>query len=871
MEAISEKQIELVPMPLVVVDRSCRIQLVNSSLLRLLGYASKEIRGIKLNLFLAKENQVAFEKWFQEGLTYGAFRQADFLFLDQFQQELSIRINALPNLGQKHVYCTLTDVTSQKQVEHALKASEAKFRGMLDSTPDSMVILNAHGEITHVNQRTIQTFGYSAEELIGQKVECLIPERFRNKHLGLRDSYVSNPKPRQMGIGNDLYACRKDGTEFPVEVSLNHQLIEREVYILAAIRDITDRKKSEEVLRESQVRFSSAFEHAAIGMALVSLEGVWMKVNRSICRLLGYDKEELTQMTFQDITYPGDLDLSLNYLTKMLGGEIRTYTFEKRYFHKTGKLVWVLLNVSLVRSREGEPMYFISQLEDISGKKQAEQERIARQAAEEANKAKSLFLANMSHEIRTPLNSIIGFADLLYASFEGGKAKSQVDSIRRSGRHLLQIINDILDLSKIEADRMELQPEHVVFEHLVKELEVMFRQRAAEKNISFFVEFEQAIPAILWIDEVRMRQILFNLLGNAIKFTTEGAVTLTFNQVIEGAETLRLIMTVEDTGIGIPEDQLERIFEPFTQEEGQMGKRFEGTGLGLSITQRLVSMMKGNISVRSELGKGSAFRVEIPGVMFDQGIEAREDFIEYDPTMLEFEDATVLIVDDSLENRELLSYLLASSKLKLIEAANGKEAIQQALDYQPDLILMDLRMPEMNGIEATKHLKELLQDQMMPVVAVSASSKAAFRKQVEAGLFDGFLMKPIEFVELERLLKGLLPCRDGKQHQEKDGAHFLKEELKEAQCEPLELIIEHLEKEFLPASQDVLRKQVIDEFEKFGRDLLVLGHQTSCDVLVEWGEEICEYADNFEIEKLMGKLRSFPLLVDDFKRLSFEK
>ncbi|MHA7111756.1 PAS domain S-box protein [Sunxiuqinia elliptica] len=871
MEEISEKQVELVPVPLVVVDVSCHIQLVNSSCLRLLGCSRSEIMGTKLDLFLAKESQDAFEGWFQEGLACGAFRQADFLFVGQFQQELSIRINASSTLGLKQVNCTLTDVTPQKQVEHALKASEEKFRGMLDSTPDSMVILNSRGEITHVNQRTIQSFGYSVKELIGEKVECLVPERFRDKHLGLRDSYVNNPKPRQMGLGLELYARRKDGTEFPVEVSLNHQLIGGEVYVLSAIRDITERKKNEETLRESQERFSSAFEYAAIGMALVSLDGGWMKVNRSICRLLGYDKEELAQMTFQDITHPDDLDLDLDYVGKMIRGEIRTYNIEKRYFHKNGGLIWVLLSVSLVRSKEGEPMYFISQLEDISEKKQAEHERIARQAAEEANKAKSLFLANMSHEIRTPLNSIIGFSDLLYASFEGGKAKSQVDSIRRSGRHLLQIINDILDLSKIEAGRMEFQPEPVAFERLVNDMEVMFRQRAAEKNISFFMEFEQAIPAILWIDEIRMRQILFNLLGNAIKFTTEGEVILSFNQVWEGKQILRLIITVEDTGIGIPEDQLERIFEPFTQQEGQLEKRFGGTGLGLSITQRLVKMMEGSISVSSEVGKGSTFRVEIPGILFDQGVEAREDLLEYDPTILEFGDATVLIVDDSQENRELLKYLFASSKLKLIEAVNGKEAIQRALEHLPDLILMDLRMPEMNGMEATRHLKEQLQDKMMPVVAVSASSQVVFRKQVESELFDGFLMKPVIFAELEKMLKRFLPLVEEKGKDAKNGARFLNGNLEEGDCVELPELVERLEKEFLPACQDVLRKQVIDDFEKFGRDLLILGHQNLCDVLVEWGEEICEHADNFEIEKLMEKLRNFPLLVEEFKGLSFEK
>ena len=1364
-----KKIYENIPIPYVVIDYEGRIAEVNSNCLKLLSYSYKEFVGQLITEFVAALDLNKLKQWIERGVSSGAFSGIDIQFISKSGQLLFLRANGVVNQDARQINCTFVDVTEQKQVEDALKSSELKFRGLLESTPDAMVVVDSKGKIIHINNQTVRHFGYTIDELLGQNIEILIPTRFHGHHVGLRNGYMRNPHPRQMGAGIELSGRRKDQTEFPVEISLNYQDIGSEIHILTGIRDITDRIKSEERLRESRERFSSSFEYAAIGMALVSTEGKWLKVNQSVCNIVGYPKDELMSMTFQDITHPEDLNLDLEYLHKMLDNEIQTYKIEKRYFHKTGRIVWVLLSVSLVRSKEKKPLYFISQIEDISewkvtqqaligseerfrlavsgtgmgiwewnkltgkafvsakfyellgfenkeleldlakifqrinpahlgqvkrdiskhlltnetfqiefqmkkkngeytwvaasgqaqfdennslvrmlgyltdiskrkqaedrfeglfssspdsivmlglnkniimannksgqlfgsdtnqmigksierfipnfistlnekldervrmnqekcingmtldlyvfnrnneqipveialsemvsdgeqlvvaiirdvserqradaerrrilaalnvttdgifmfeytslqhiyvnsgateqigyteeellqmtpldfkieyskesfrallnplvngerssitietvhrhkngqkiqveiifqtakleeenkvivavvrniterklaeealhlseerfrelyenstfgiyrtarngqiilanpalikllgfetfeeleernleiegygsdlsreefvtkievdgkvtdieavwikkdgtriyvresakliidkntgehfydgtvedvsGKKQVELERIARQAAEEANKTKSIFLANMSHEIRTPLNSIIGFSDMLYSSFEGGKAKSQVDSIRNSGRNLLRIINDILDLSKIEAGKMEFQPEPVRFEKLIGELDVMFKQRAQEKDISFFIEIEKKIPAVLRMDETRVRQILFNLLGNAMKFTQRGSVILSVNVVQGKKGEIDLEITVEDTGIGIPEDQLERIFEPFTQQEGQLEKQYGGTGLGLSITQRLVETMGGSITVESQMGKGSIFKTILPGIEIEKDVTEQLEFPNFDPTALSFEKVHILIADDNKENRKLLRDFFDFSNLQITEAVNGKQAVELALKHVPDLILMDLRMPEMNGIEATSMIKSNDATRHIPIVAVSASSRIVFKEQLQLNIFNDFLAKPIDLSELTETLKKYLKYKVREPESKKDHFLELKADLSEEQQSQLPTLVQLLQTKFIPEYKQVLKKQVIDEIENFGRDLIIVGLANSANFLVEFGEEICMFSDNFEIDELMKKLKSFPKLVSSLKRLTTEK
>ncbi|MCG2722111.1 MAG: PAS domain S-box protein, partial [Thermodesulfovibrionales bacterium] len=342
------------------------------------------------------------------------------------------------------------------------------------------------------------------------------------------------------------------------EVKLLTELSNDLAYGIAALRIRKEHQHFEEALQESEEKFKSAFNYAAIGKALVGIDGRWLQVNKALCNIVGYSEQELLSRTFQDITYPDDLDADLGYVRKMLAGEIQTYQMEKRYFHKLGHIIWVLLSVSVVCDQDENPLYFISQIQDISARKRAEEQLriyrdnlektvkdrtadlehtaeelklqkneayISKFQAEAATRAKSDFLANMSHELRTPLNSVIGFSEILQDEMYGTlneKQKEYLSDILSSGQHLLNLINDILDLSKVEAGKMELELSRFTLSDVLNTAMTMLKEKAIKHMIRLNLEIQPDAVMEIEADERKLKQIMFNLMSNAVKFTLDG-------------------------------------------------------------------------------------------------------------------------------------------------------------------------------------------------------------------------------------------------------------------------------------------------------------------------------------------------------------
>ncbi len=384
----------------------------------------------------------------------------------------------------------------------------------------------------------------------------------------------------------------------------------------------------------------------------------------------------------------------------------------------------------------------------------------ARIEADLANRAKSEFLANMSHEIRTPLNAVIGFSELLEAALRDPKYLKYVESINVAGKSLLLLINDILDLSKIESGMLELQPSptnpHVIF----KEIEQIFRERVEEKNLEFLIEVDEEIPGVLLLDELRIRQILLNLVGNAVKFTEHGWVKLTARKSTKGgslAGCMNLRIYVEDTGIGILPEEKERIFEAFRQQSGQSNRKYGGTGLGLTISRKLATMMNGRIELESVPGEGSTFVLHVDNIPILSQQNEVISVVRQASEQIHFECGTVLVVDDIESNRILIREMLEKAGLQVYQAVNGQEGVLMAEELKPDLVLMDIVMPVLGGVEATRMLKEKDGTKHIPVVAVTASVTRVDSNQEISRLFDGYLIKPVEskalFAEISHYFK----------------------------------------------------------------------------------------------------------------------
>ncbi|MEW6006508.1 MAG: ATP-binding protein [Stygiobacter sp.] len=474
----------------------------------------------------------------------------------------------------------------------------------------------------------------------------------------------------------------------------------------------------------------------------------------------------------------------------------------------------------------------------------------AKAEAEQANRAKSIFLANMSHEIRTPMNAIIGFSDMLYSSLTDEKNKKRVDAIRSSAKVLLTLINDILDLSKVEAGKLTLAPEPINVVNLAEEVEVMFLQKISQKHLNFMIEMESDIPSLLLLDGLRLRQVLFNLIGNAVKFTEKGHVILILDKKVRGENLIDLIISVEDTGIGIPEDEQKIIFEPFTQQKEQSAKKYGGTGLGLAISKRLIEMMGGEIKLKSEVGKGSTFTIFIPSVQIVEGEPAVTKEKMFDPSQTIFEKGKVLIVDDNKTNRDLLLDLLENSELQIFQARNGKEGIEIANKELPDVILMDLRMPVMDGIDATKILKSQESTKHIPIICITASTKLMLKDNLDLHyLFDDYLLKPVKLSELVDILKKHLKftSKNGKNG---DLKKQILTEFRDDQKKILPKLKSILTSEFIPRFEEILKSNLINEMEQFGLDLEKLGNEYSFAFLSQYGAEVASQAEMFEIEKL---------------------
>ncbi|MBD5655332.1 MAG: PAS domain S-box protein [Candidatus Eremiobacteraeota bacterium] len=520
----------------------------------------------------------------------------------------------------------------------------------------------------------------------------------------------------------------------------------------------------EAALRASEERFRQVEEHAPIGLALIDLHGRFLRVNPALCRLTGYDEEALLATGIQALTHPDDLAENLAHIEKTIEGVVESYEIEKRYLHRDGHAVWVLVHRSIVRGADGRSGYLIAQIADISSRKVAEKAiedaQISTLAAAEA---KSRFLATMSHEIRTPMNGIIGMTELLSLSDLSREQNEFVQVVYDSGRSLLRVLDDILDYSKIEAGKLEL--EHLDFDlpSQVRSVVALLKPQYELKGVSLTTRVEDDVAVSLIGDPGRVRQILINLVGNALKFTPAGGSVDIAVSAEPGEDGGRAVcFRVVDTGVGIAPEVRHRLFQPFSQADGSTTRKYGGTGLGLSICKQLVDLMGGRIGATSAVPTGSSFWFTIPflrGSTAGRVLDAPSREMGERRAAVKPRSERVLLAEDNEVNTLLALKQFKQLGFEVTIAANGQEAVDACERGSFDLVFMDCHMPVVDGFEATKSIRSMPADlaRRLPIVALTANASADDRAACFAAGMDDYVAKPVSLGALQTVLARWLP------------------------------------------------------------------------------------------------------------------
>lgn len=771
----------------IATDAQARVTLLNPVAQDMTGWSQAQAQGRPVGEVFRIVNKadrhaaaIPVVQALEQGTVQGLANHTVLIARDGREFDIADSCAPVRNLQGEVVGAVLVfrNVTAEYAAQQTLRDSAARVQTILNTVGDGIVTLHAQGGIIEsANPAIEQMFGYSAEELTGKAFGFLIPELDQEQHNVSLEHYGVSAEARAIGQGREVMGFRKDGSFFPLEITVSEMTLGGQLYFTGILRDISTRKQAEEALRKAGALQNAIFNSANFSSIATDAKGVIQIFNVGAERMLGYTAAEvMNQITPADISDPKEVvarakALSVELETDITPGfEALVFKasrgiediYELTYIRKDGTRVPAVVSVTALRDDGNDIIGYLLIGTDNTARKLVEAERAqldrslqlknaeletARSVADKANRAKSEFLSSMSHELRSPLNAILGFAQLMDSGVPPPTTtqKASIEQILKAGWYLLELINEILDLALIESGKLSMSMEPVSLQEVLLDCQTMIEPQASRRGIQMrFPNFRA--PCFVQADRTRVKQVFVNLLTNAIKYNRQdGSVDVTFRP----AGKTRMHISVRDTGEGLSARKLAQLFEPFNRL-GQEDSDEEGTGIGLVVSKRLVELMNGSIGAHSTVGVGSDFWIELnladpQSLILDA---AEELALLPSPAQAGTAVRTLLYVEDNEANMELVAQLIARRPdVRLLRAEDGVRGIAMARTHLPDVILMDINLPGISGLQALGLLHDDPLTTHIPVLALSAN---AMPRDVEKGLEAGFfryLTKPIKIAE----------------------------------------------------------------------------------------------------------------------------
>ena len=737
---------------IIMIDGRGTVQSYNSAAQRILGWSAEQVLGRNVHMLMPEPHHSAHDGYLQhhirtgEERIIGTGREVEALHQDGSVVPIRLAVGRVQLPGPPLFVGFISDISQRRAIEASLRESEEKFRSLISNIPGVTFRsqLNDNWPLLFISDTVHTLTGWTAEDFLAGRIhfaQLIAPEDWQSVQAAVTQAV-------------------QQGTPFQVEYRLKHRDGSLR-WVSGTGRGVTDPQGGlqwiDGVLVDTTERharnaeFESTVHAIWRSQAVVEfdLQGRVLTANTNFLNLTGYALEEIQGQHHRMFCPPGTVqDPAYGALwTRLASGEFASGEFLR--LGKHGREVWMYATYNPILDAEGQPFKIVKIATDLSLRRAMEQElRHAKERAEQAAAARSMFLANMSHEIRTPMNAIIGFTEALQDSPLDAVQRRHLGTVHHAARSMLRLLNDILDTAKLEKGAVELELADFSLRELCGQILASLRITAQRKGLELRLDYPDTLPDVLYGDALRVQQILVNLLGNALKFTEQGHVTL--HVAYHAGE---LLLEVQDTGIGIAADKLERIFDPFAQADASTTRRFGGTGLGTTISRQLSELMHGSIGVRSTLGKGSTFSVRLPLPLGKTPIAP--------PTLPSnsLRPLRILAVDDVADNLELLQLTLSRSNHQMTPAYGGQQAVELFMQQPFDLVLMDLQMPCVDGLEATRRIRAFEQAQQrrpVPIIALSASVLEQDRRNALAAGMDGFADKPLDpqrlHLEMARVL-----------------------------------------------------------------------------------------------------------------------